>query len=95
MVKPPAGRRAAGKVFGREDGRRNGARSLGFDEAMIMEFRLSQAFLARHDFHEGTRASVIDKDNAPAWQPARLADVTPDLVEAPFAALGEGDLRFD
>ncbi len=73
---------------------RRGA-TLGFDHAMIMEFRLSQAFLARHDFHEGIRAAVIDKDNAPAWQPARLADVTPDLVEAHFAPLGDRDLSFD
>ena len=73
---------------------RRGA-TLGFDEAMIMEFRLSQAFLARHDFHEGIRAAVIDKDNAPKWQPDTLAEVTPALVEAHFAPLGEGDLRFD
>ncbi len=69
-------------------------RTLAFDEAMIMEFRLSQAFLARHDFHEGIRAIVIDKDNAPKWRPDTLAEVTPDLVEAHFAPLGERDLRF-
>jgi enoyl-CoA hydratase len=70
-------------------------RALGFDQAMIMEFRLSQAFLARHDFHEGIRAAVIDKDNAPAWRPTRLADVSPELVEAHFAPLGDEDLSFD
>ncbi|MCH7795219.1 MAG: enoyl-CoA hydratase/isomerase family protein, partial [Proteobacteria bacterium] len=63
--------------------------------AMIMEFRLSQAFLARHDFHEGIRAIVIDKDNAPKWRPDTLAEVTPDLVEAHFAPLGDSELRFD
>ncbi len=70
-------------------------RRLGFDEAMIMEFRLSQAFLARHDFHEGIRAIVIDKDNAPKWRPDTLAEVTPALVEAHFAHLGDKELRFD
>ena len=69
--------------------------TLGFDDAMIMEFRLSQAFLARHDFHEGIRAIVIDKDNAPKWRPDTLAEVTPDLVEAHFAPLGDSELRFD
>lgn len=73
---------------------RRGA-ALGFDDAMIMEFRLSQAFLARHDFHEGIRAIVIDKDNAPKWRPDTLAEVTPDLVEAHFAPLGDSELRFD
>ena len=70
-------------------------RTLGFDDAMIMEFRLSQAFLARHDFHEGIRAIVIDKDNAPKWRPDTLAEVTPDLVEAHFAPLGDSELTFD
>jgi enoyl-CoA hydratase len=69
-------------------------RTLGFDGAMIMEFRLSQAFLARHDFHEGIRAIVIDKDNAPKWRPDTLAEVTPDLVEAHFAHLGDSELTF-
>ena len=72
---------------------RRGA-TLGFDEAMIMEYRLSQAFLARHDFHEGIRAIVIDKDNAPKWRPDTLAEVTPDLVEAHFAPLGDSELTF-
>ncbi len=72
---------------------RRGA-ALGFDDAMIMEFRLSQAFLARHDFHEGIRAIVIDKDNAPKWRPDTLAEVTPDLVEAHFAPLGDSELTF-
>ncbi len=69
-------------------------RMLGFDEAMVMEFRLSQAFLARHDFHEGIRAIVIEKDNAPKWRPDTLAEVTPDLVEAHFAHLGDSELTF-
>ncbi len=68
--------------------------TLGFDAAMIMEFRLSQAFLARHDFHEGIRAIVIDKDDAPKWRPAKLEDVTPALVEAHFAPLGDRELTF-
>ncbi len=68
---------------------------LDFDQAMIMEYRLSQAFLARHDFHEGIRAMVIDKDNAPRWDPPTLAGVSPELVEAHFAPLGARDLSFD
>jgi len=73
---------------------RRGA-ALDFDEAMIVEYRLSQAFLARHDFHEGIRAMVIDKDNAPRWDPPELVGVTRSLVEAHFAPLGARDLSFD
>jgi enoyl-CoA hydratase/carnithine racemase len=32
---------------------------------------------------EGVRALVIDKDNTPRWQPARIEEVTPDMVQ-PF-----------
>ncbi len=35
------------------------------------------------DTAEGIRALVIDKDNAPQWQPACIEDVTPDMVQ-PF-----------
>jgi enoyl-CoA hydratase len=73
---------------------RRGAK-LEFDGAMAMEYRLSQACLARHDFYEGIRAAVIDKDNAPQWQPAKLADVNAELVAAHFAPPPDGDLTFD
>jgi enoyl-CoA hydratase/carnithine racemase len=66
-----------------------------FDAAMTMEYRLSQAFMAGRDFYEGIRALLIDKDNAPAWDPASLAEVTPSMVEAYFAPLGDRDLSFD
>ena len=68
--------------------------ALPFDHAMTREYRLSQACLARHDFLEGIRAAVIDKDRAPAWQPATLDEVSDDLVAAHFQSLGARDLVF-
>ena len=62
---------------------------------MVLEYRMSQHFMAEHDFREGIRALVIDKDNAPHWRPARLQDVTEVAVEAYFAPLGDRELRFD
>ena len=41
---------------------------------------------AQTETAEGIRALVIDKDNAPRWQPARIEDVTPDMVQAFFAS---------
>jgi enoyl-CoA hydratase len=33
---------------------------------------------------EGIRALAVDKDHAPQWQPAQIADVTPEMVEQFF-----------
>jgi len=66
--------------------------SLNFDDVMKMEFRTSQACMAGHDFYEGVRAVLVDKDHAPIWAPARLEDVTPELVERHFASLGSREL---
>ncbi len=69
-------------------------RRLGFDDCMIMEYRLSQRVMAGHDFFEGVRAAVVDKDQTPRWRPASLAEVSDEDIEAYFAPLGERDLSF-
>lgn len=50
--------------------------------------RLERAVVRRcfeqREILEGVRALVIDKDNAPQWNPAQLADVTAELVAAFF-----------
>ena len=69
--------------------------TLDLDAAMRLEYRLVHRFLAGHDFREGVRALMIDKDNRPHWRPARLAEVTPAEVDAYFAPLPEGDLVLD
>ncbi|WP_096701561.1 enoyl-CoA hydratase/isomerase family protein [Magnetospirillum sp. 15-1] len=51
---------------------RRGA-ALSFDECMRMEFRLALALAPAHDFVEGVRALLIDRDNTPAWNPAGSA----------------------
>lgn len=66
---------------------------LDFAAAMRMEYRLSQHFCAGHDFREGIRAVVIDKDNAPRWRPDRLDAVSEADVESYFAPLPGGDLE--
>ncbi|MGY8960596.1 MAG: enoyl-CoA hydratase/isomerase family protein [Alphaproteobacteria bacterium] len=68
--------------------------ALEFDDCMVMEFRLSQRVMADHDFYEGVRALIIDKDNAPDWRPGALADITPAMVDAYFAPAPTGDLTF-
>ncbi len=68
--------------------------TLDFDQAMIQEYRMSQAFMAGDDFYEGIRAVLMDKDQQPKWSPGDLASVTPELVESYFRPLGERDLTF-
>lgn len=62
---------------------------LDFDECMQQEYRLTCRFLQSHDFFEGIRAIIIDKDQSPRWQPSTLASVTDYEVDQYFAPLAE------
>lgn len=73
---------------------REGA-DLGFEDCMRLEFRLTSRFIRGHDYYEGVRAVIMDKDNAPAWHPNSLDGVTEAAVAAYFVPLPAGDLRFD
>ncbi len=68
----------------------------GFDveEALVLEYRLTQHFMAAHDFYEGVRALLIDKDQAPQWRPGTLEAVSETIVDGYFAPLGASELRF-
>ena len=67
-------------------------RALDFEAAMALEYRLTQSFFTGHDFYEGVRATILDKDGAPRWKPASLADVTPEEVESYFSGEGKEEL---
>ncbi|XP_073865689.1 3-hydroxyisobutyryl-CoA hydrolase, mitochondrial isoform X3 [Macaca fascicularis] len=63
-------------------------------EVLTMEYRLSQACMRGHDFHEGVRAVLIDKDQSPKWKPADLKEVTDEDLNNHFKSLGSNDLKF-
>jgi len=69
--------------------------TLAFDDAMRLEYRLVPRFLAGHDFREGVRALIIDKDGLPNWRPGRLEEVSPAEVEAYFRPLPGLDLQLN
>jgi enoyl-CoA hydratase len=73
---------------------REGA-ALDFDDAMRLEYRLVPRFLAGHDFREGVRALIIDKDGRPRWRPSRLEEVSPNDVEDYFRPLPAGELQLN
>jgi enoyl-CoA hydratase len=63
-----------------------------FDECMRAEFRIVSRVVHGHDFYEGVRAVIIDKDNVPRWRPPELADVADADIEHYFAPLGVDEL---
>ncbi|MGW5655245.1 enoyl-CoA hydratase/isomerase family protein [Streptomyces humi] len=69
------------------------ARRLGsLEQVLDQEYRVSCATLTTPDLVEGIRAQVVDKDRAPHWSPATLAEVTDADVDRHFAPLGEREL---
>jgi enoyl-CoA hydratase len=62
-------------------------RTLDFDTCMRTEFRIVSRLARGHDFYECIRAVIIDKDQAPRWRPATLAEVSEAEVERHFAPL--------
>ncbi|MFN3630363.1 MAG: enoyl-CoA hydratase/isomerase family protein [Casimicrobiaceae bacterium] len=62
-------------------------RSLGVAHVLALDLVLARRFQRGHDFAEGVRAVLIDKDRAPRWAPAEWASVEPVEVERHFAAL--------
>lgn len=52
-----------------------------FDQVIQRDYQLARYFLMEHDFFEGIRALIIDKDQHPKWQPATLAEVNQSVIE--------------
>jgi len=68
-------------------------REMAFNDCMRMEFRIANGCIKGHDFYEGVRAVVIDKDQAPVWRPARLDDIGDADIDAYFSRTpADGDL---
>jgi enoyl-CoA hydratase len=60
-------------------------------EDLVTEYRLSSRIVTSHDFLEGVRAVIVEKDNRPAWDPATLAGMTDARVDTLFAPLAAGE----
>jgi len=65
------------------------------EQSFAQDYRVSLACVAGHDFIEGIRAAIVDKDRNPAWRPDTLEGVTPDIVERHFRPLGALELKFE
>lgn len=62
----------------------NNAVQMSFDECIEMDYCLAEHFMRGHDFYEGVRALLIDKDKSPQWWPKTLFLIEPSLVKGYF-----------
>jgi enoyl-CoA hydratase len=58
-----------------------------FTDNMAMEYRIGSRVVGRHDFLEGVRAVIVEKDNDPHWSPALVEGVTDAMLDEIFAPL--------
>lgn len=64
------------------------------EDDLIQEYRVSLRSIRTHDFVEGVRAQVIDKDRTPHWDPVSADDVDSGEIASFFAPLGDAELTF-
>jgi len=69
---------------------RRAAQLSSLEEALDQEYRVSLRMLKAHDFTEGVRAQVIDKDRNPRWEPS--GDVDAADIRAFFEPLDDREL---
>lgn len=60
------------------------ASEMSLSDDLAMELRLAERLRGSHDFLEGIRARLVDKDREPQWEAADVAAVDPEGVEALF-----------
>ncbi len=69
-------------------------KNISFEDCMQMEFRMVNKVMNDHDFYEGVRALIIDKDNNPSWKPSSISEVEENFVDKFFSSLDD-DLKFN
>ena len=62
-------------------------KGLPLRETLALDFQVSQHCVKNHDFFEGVRAVLVDKDQNPHWQPGTLEGVTNEMIETYFVPL--------
>ena len=65
----------------------DGSLMQSFADEMVQEYAVATHVVQRHDFLEGVRAVIVDKDNSPRWNPATPEAVTDHLIDQIFAPL--------
>ncbi len=68
-----------------------GAKMPDFAAEMTQEYAIGSRVVAMHDFLEGVRALIVDKDNSPKWDPPTPESVSDEWIDAIFAPLPENE----
>jgi enoyl-CoA hydratase len=68
-----------------------GASRASFGDEMEAEYALATRVVRTHDFREGVRALLIDKDNAPHWDPPTPEQVTDEMLDVLFEPLPKSE----
>lgn len=64
-------------------------KSLDFEACLRTEFRIVSRVVTGHDFYEGIRAVIVDKDQSPRWRPPTFAAVSDADVARYFAPIAD------
>jgi enoyl-CoA hydratase len=64
------------------------------EQSFQQDYRIALACIAGHDFIEGVRATIVDKDRNPKWRPDKIEEVTPEIVDRHFKSVGPLELTF-
>ena len=51
--------------------------------------------MSDHDFYEGVRALIIDKDNKPLWKPENIEEISDEIIDEFFKDLENNELNFN
>ncbi|MEQ8309214.1 MAG: enoyl-CoA hydratase/isomerase family protein [Sphingopyxis sp.] len=70
---------------------KEGAAMHDFAAEMAQEYAIGSRVVQMHDFIEGVRALIVDKDNSPKWDPPTPEAVTDEWIDAIFAPLPENE----
>ena len=68
----------------------NGAKMHDFADEMRQEYAVAASVVQRHDFVEGVRSVLVDKDNQPNWQPDSPERITDHMIDTIFAPMPQG-----
>jgi enoyl-CoA hydratase len=68
-----------------------GADRTNFADEMRVEYGVAAHICQRHDFIEGVRALLVDRDNAPKWDPATPEGVTETVLDTIFGSLPDAE----